>query len=114
MEPQCRQTELRWSCSGKELPGPPLHIPIHFDIRTRVREKTQGVGSERDIGLTGGHVLHAEPGLDQWFAWRPLLGHARYRFGLPGLYLCGSGAHAGGGVTGGAGENAARAIAADL
>jgi phytoene dehydrogenase-like protein len=69
---------------------------------------------EREYGLTGGHVYHAEPGLDQFFVWRPLLGHARYRFGLPGLYLCGSGAHPGGGVTGAPGANAAREILADL
>lgn len=80
----------------------------------RARRTRTPLDLERDIGLTGGHVLHGEPGLDQWFAWRPLLGHARYRFGLPGLYLCGSGAHPGGGVTGGPGENAAREIAADL
>ena len=69
---------------------------------------------ERDFGLTGGHPLHAEPGLDQFFLWRPLLGHARYRFGLDGLYLAGSGAHPGGGITGQPGQNAAREILADL
>lgn len=69
---------------------------------------------ERDYGVSGGHLLHGEPGLDQWFLWRPLLGHARGRFGLPGLYLCGSGAHPGGGVTGAPGELAAKAISADL
>jgi phytoene dehydrogenase-like protein len=68
---------------------------------------------ERDYGLTEGHPLHGEPGLDQLFAWRPVLGHARYRLGLRGLYLCGSGAHPGGGVTGGPGANAAREILAD-
>ncbi|HEU5205713.1 MAG TPA: NAD(P)/FAD-dependent oxidoreductase [Candidatus Limnocylindrales bacterium] len=69
---------------------------------------------ERDFGLTGGHPLHAEPGLDQFFLWRPLLGHARYRFAIDGLYLCGSGAHPGGGVTGLPGRNAAREILADV
>lgn len=69
---------------------------------------------ERDLGLTGGCAMHAEPGLDQFFAWRPLLGHARYRFALPGLYLAGSGAHPGGGLTGAPGANAAREILADL
>jgi phytoene dehydrogenase-like protein len=68
---------------------------------------------ERDYGLTGGHPLHGEPGLDQFFLWRPLLGHARYRMPLEGLYLAGSGAHPGGGVTGGPGQNAAREIVAD-
>jgi len=69
---------------------------------------------EAGYGLSGGHVLHAEPGLDQFFAWRPLNGHARYAFGLPGLYLAGSGAHPGGGITGGPGANAARQILRDL
>ncbi|HXG25495.1 MAG TPA: NAD(P)/FAD-dependent oxidoreductase [Candidatus Binatia bacterium] len=69
---------------------------------------------EREYGLTGGHPLHAEAGLDQFFVWRPLLGHARYRLGLERLYLCGSGAHPGGGVTGGPGQNAAREIMRDL
>jgi phytoene dehydrogenase-like protein len=68
---------------------------------------------EREYGLTGGHALHAEPGLDQWFAWRPLVGLARYRLPLRGLYLAGSGAHPGGGVTAGPGANAAREMLAD-
>jgi phytoene dehydrogenase-like protein len=68
---------------------------------------------ENDYGLTGGHVQHAEPGLDQFFAWRPLNGEARYRFVLDGLYLAGSGAHPGGGITGGPGANAARQIRKD-
>jgi phytoene dehydrogenase-like protein len=68
---------------------------------------------ERDYGLTGGHVLHAEPALDSFFLWRPLLGHARYRLPVEGLYLCGSGAHPGGGITGWPGQNAAREILRD-
>jgi phytoene dehydrogenase-like protein len=69
---------------------------------------------ERDYGLTGGHPMHGEHALDQFFAWRPLLGHARYRLAdIRGLYLCGAGAHPGGGITGGPGRNAARAILAD-
>ena len=68
---------------------------------------------ERDLGMTGGHPLHGEPSLDQWFAWRPMLGYARYRMPLDGLYLCGSGAHPGGGVTGVPGRNAAREVIAD-
>ena len=68
---------------------------------------------EREYGLTGGHPLHAEPALDSFFLWRPLLGHARYRMPLDGLYLCGSGAHPGGGVTGAPGQNAAREILSD-
>jgi phytoene dehydrogenase-like protein len=68
---------------------------------------------ERDYGLTGGHPYHAEPSLDSFFLWRPLFGHARYRLPLEGLYLAGSGAHPGGGITGQPGRNAAREILAD-
>jgi phytoene dehydrogenase-like protein len=68
---------------------------------------------ERDYGLTGGHPMHAEHGLDQFFLWRPLLGHARYRLVLDGLYLAGAGAHPGGGVSGQNGQNAAREILSD-
>lgn len=72
------------------------------------------VDLEQQFGLTGGHPFHAEAGLDQFFVWRPLLGHARYRIALERLYLCGSGAHPGGGITGGPGQNAAREILGDL
>ena len=68
---------------------------------------------ERDYGLTGGHPMHGEHGLAQFYLWRPLLGHARYRLVLDGLYLAGAGAHPGGGVTGQNGQNAAREILSD-
>ena len=69
---------------------------------------------EERFGLTGGSIFHGDMGLDQLFSARPLLGHADYRMPLPGLYLCGSGAHPGGGVTGAPGHNAARAILQDF
>jgi phytoene dehydrogenase-like protein len=69
---------------------------------------------ERDYGLTGGHPMHGEHGLDQFYLWRPLLGHARYRLGLDGLFLAGAGAHPGGGITGQNAQNAAREIVADV
>ncbi len=69
---------------------------------------------ERDYGLTGGHPMHGEHGLDQFFLWRPLLGHARYRLAMAGLYLAGAGAHPGGGITGQNGQNAAREIVSEL
>jgi len=69
---------------------------------------------EAEYGLTGGHPLHAEPALDSFFLWRPLLGWARYRMPVDGLYLAGSGAHPGGGVTAAPGRNAAREVLADL
>lgn len=69
---------------------------------------------ERTYGLTGGHLMHAETALHQLFTMRPLLGFARYRTPVAGLYLCGAGTHPGGGVTGASGQNAAREILRDL
>jgi phytoene dehydrogenase-like protein len=68
---------------------------------------------ERRFGLVGGDIFHGKMGLDQLFSNRPMLGHADYRMPLSGLYLCGSGAHPGGGVTGAPGHNAAQAILRD-
>jgi len=68
---------------------------------------------ERRFGLIGGDIFHGKMGLDQLFSNRPLMGHADYRMPLKGLYLCGSGAHPGGGVTGAPGHNAAQAILKD-
>jgi len=65
---------------------------------------------ERRFGLTGGNIFHGEMSLDQMFVMRPVAGWARYRTPIHGLYLCGSGAHPGGGVMGAPGYNAARAI----
>ena len=77
------------------------------------REVLTPVDLEAEYGLTGGHPYHQEPGLDAWFAWRPLVGHARYRMPVAGLYLVGPGAHPGGGVTGAPAQNAVREILAD-
>jgi phytoene dehydrogenase-like protein len=68
---------------------------------------------EERFGLVGGDIFHGKMGLDQLFSARPMLGHADHRMPLKGLYLCGSGAHPGGGVTGAPGHNAAKAIIAD-
>ena len=69
---------------------------------------------ERKFGLTGGDIFHGRLSLDQMFSSRPALGAADYRMPVRGLYLCGSGAHPGGGVTGAPGHNAAREIIRDF
>jgi phytoene dehydrogenase-like protein len=68
---------------------------------------------EERFGLTGGNIFHGELTLDQLFSFRPLPGWARYRTPIRNLYLCGSGTHPGGGVTGAPGHNAAREILHD-
>lgn len=68
---------------------------------------------ERKFGLVGGDIFHGKLTLNQLFSARPLLGLGSYRTPIPGLYLCGSGAHPGGGVTGIPGHNAAREMLRD-
>jgi len=68
---------------------------------------------ERRFALTHGNIFHGEMSLDQLFFMRPVPGCARYRTPIRGLYLCGSGAHPGGGIIGAPGYNAARAILKD-
>jgi phytoene dehydrogenase-like protein len=77
------------------------------------RQMLSPLDLERIFGLTGGDIFHGALSLDQLFWARPMLGYADYRGPLNGLYLCGAGAHPGGGVTGAPGHNAARAILAD-
>jgi phytoene dehydrogenase-like protein len=69
---------------------------------------------ERTYGLTEGNIFHGDLALDQLFFMRPVPGWSQYRTPVGGLYLCGAGAHPGGGVTGAPGRNAARQILKDL
>jgi len=69
---------------------------------------------EREFGLVGGDIFHGALSLDQLWSARPMLGYADYRTPLASVYLCGSGAHPGGGVTGAPGHNCAREILRDL
>jgi phytoene dehydrogenase-like protein len=68
---------------------------------------------EQEFGLIGGDIFHGALSLNQLFSARPLLGHGNYRAPIKGLYLCGSGSHPGGGVSGLPGHNAAREILRD-
>jgi phytoene dehydrogenase-like protein len=65
---------------------------------------------EREFRITGGHWHHVELALDQFLMLRPVPGAAQYLTPVPGLFLCGAGAHPGGGVLGLPGRNAARQL----
>jgi phytoene dehydrogenase-like protein len=69
---------------------------------------------ERTYGLTEGNIFHGDLSLEQLFFMRPVAGWARYRTPIAGLYLCGAGAHPGGGVTGAPGYNAAHQALRDI
>ena len=71
------------------------------------------VDIEQRYGLTNGNIFQGEITPDQIFSLRPTPECARYRTPIEGLYLCGSGVHPGGGVMGGPGHNAAKAVLSD-
>ncbi len=85
----------------------------NFAASVIARQVLTPLDLERTFGLTDGDIFHGRLSLEQLFASRPLLGHADYRSPLKGLYMCGSGTHPGGGVTGAPGHNAAREILRD-
>jgi phytoene dehydrogenase-like protein len=89
------------------------HAP-NFKAAVIGRQINSPLDLERTFGLIGGDIFHGALSLDQMFSARPMLGHGNYRGPLPGLYMCGSGTHPGGGVTGAPGHNAAREILADF
>ena len=68
---------------------------------------------ERTYGLTEGNIFHGDLRLEQLFFMRPVSGWSQYRTPIDGLYLCGAGAHPGGGVTGAPGHNAAHQVLRD-
>ena len=88
------------------------HAP-NFRASVIARQIHSPLDLERKFGLIGGDIFHGRMSLDQLWAARPVLGHGDYRAPIKGLYMCGSGTHPGGGVTGAPGHNAARAILAD-
>jgi phytoene dehydrogenase-like protein len=86
----------------------------NFKASVIARQVLSPLDLERTFGLVGGDIFHGALDLNQIFSARPMLGHADYRGPLPGLYMCGSGTHPGGGVTGAPGHNAAREILRDF
>jgi phytoene dehydrogenase-like protein len=85
-----------------------------FKASVVARQSLSPSDLERVFGLPDGDIFHGAMSIDQLYSARPMRGYADYRMPVPGLYLCGAGAHPGGGVTGAPGHNAARAVIADL
>ena len=91
----------RLACYAPDLPE-----------RVLAREVQTPADLEERYSLTGGHIHHGEPALDQLFSLRPAASCSRHATPLPGLFLCGSGTHPGGGITCGPGALAASAVLA--
>ena len=88
------------------------HAP-GFKASVIARQIHSPLDLERKFGLIGGDIFHGHMSLDQLWSARPVLGHGDYRSPIAGLYMCGSGTHPGGGVTGAPGHNAAAEILRD-
>jgi phytoene dehydrogenase-like protein len=86
------------------------------DIRTRIlhRQVLTPLDLEREFGLSEGNIFQGELTLEQLFFMRPSSGWAGYATPVRGLYLCGSGAHPGGGIMGAPGRNAALRVLRDV
>lgn len=65
---------------------------------------------ETTWGLTEGDLNHGQIQLDQLFFMRPIPGWSNHRTPIDNLWLCGSGVHGGGGISGASGRNAAKAV----
>ena len=107
-----------WNSRREELGDAVVSVLCDYALNLREsivgRQVITPLDLEQMYGLSGGHIHHGEMSLDQLFAFRPLIGWARYRTPIAGLYLCGAGTHPGGGVTGAPGLNASREILKDL
>lgn len=88
------------------------HAP-NFRASVVGRQIKSPLDIERDLNMVGGDIFHGALHLDQFYSMRPIPGIASYRMPTKGVYLCGSGAHPGGGVSGLPGHNAAQAILRD-
>jgi len=107
-----------WNSRREELGDAVVNILSDYAPNLKesivARQVVTPLDLEKTYGLSGGHIHHGEMSLDQLFAFRPLIGWARYRTPIKGLYLCGAGTHPGGGVTGAPGLNASREIIKDM
>jgi phytoene dehydrogenase-like protein len=95
-------------------------LEVYFRYAPNLRERVLGrhiitpLDLEQVYNITGGNIFHSSMiGLENNFDMRPIPEAARYRTPIQGYYLCGSGSHPGGGVSGAPGHNAAKRILAD-
>ena len=113
-----RLTSGTWDSLREELGGRVLARIARFapNVPAAVvaRQVLTPLDLERNYGLTEGNIFHGDISADQLFHMRPVPGWARYATPIDRLYLCGAGAHPGGGVTGAPGYNAAGRVLADL
>ena len=102
-------TAMRPELEKRALDTLERHFP-GFQGSVQALQSVTPVDLEQAWGLTEGDLNHGQLILDQIFFLRPLPGWSNHRTPIDGLYLCGSGMHGGGGISGTPGRNAARAL----
>jgi phytoene dehydrogenase-like protein len=100
---------LRATLESRAIETLATHCPAFRDSVREIRSITP-LDLERDWGLTEGDLNHGQLILDQALFMRPMPGWSNHRTPVDGLYLCGSGVHGGGGISGAPGRNAARLL----
>jgi phytoene dehydrogenase-like protein len=107
---------MGWDAGRPRLLAATLEVLARYapGLRNQIvdAELLTPVDLEREFRTAGGHWHHGELSFDQFMMLRPVQGAAQYATPVDGLFLCGSGAHPGGGVMGSAGRNAARVVLA--
>jgi phytoene dehydrogenase-like protein len=101
--------EQRATVEKRALDTLAAHYPAFTNSVREVHSITP-LDLEQTWGLTEGDLNHGQLILDQLFFMRPMPGWSNHRTPVDGLYLCGSGMHGGGGISGAAGRNAARQV----
>jgi phytoene dehydrogenase-like protein len=105
-------TDSNWDVARNLVADRAIQTLAHFapDLESQISDRhvITPLDYERDYGLAEGSEMHGQMGLDQLLLMRPVPGFVGYRSPIDGLYLCGAGAHPGGGVTGAPGYNAAK------
>ena len=104
--------EVKEQVADQVIDAIDAHAP-NFRAAVIGRQIKSPLDIERDLGMIGGDIFHGALHLDQFYSMRPIPGLAGHRMPTQGVYLCGSGAHPGGGVSGLPGHNAARVILRD-
>ncbi len=104
--------DIRETVADTVIDAIDAHAP-NFKRSVLGRQIKTPLDIERDLNMVGGDIFHGALHLDQFHAMRPIPGLADHRMPVRGVYLCGSGAHPGGGVSGLPGHNAAQVILRD-
>jgi len=103
-----------WTSEGKKVEKLAIDTLGEYFPNLKSSIKATKTLTPKDIeeiyGLTEGDLNHGQLMLDQFMFMRPIPGWSNHKTPLDNLYLCGSGVHGGGGVSGAAGRNVVKVL----